>query len=292
MRWLLSLSLVLGFVACDSPGSGTPCVDCGLPDGFVRDVFDARDDIDTRADTEITLPDVSDDATPIECLDGLTRCVGELVETSINGHFVATQQCESNQICRNGACRANECASGVTECRDAVVRTCTDGLWQTVESCQYGCDGGTTCAVRGSDQCAEIWRCVEEARCIADNNVNQGCVDQCKLEGTGETGAEVQLIADCFDECSGNLTCIVQYCIPKLTSCRFPRTGNGTCDALSNCVAGCFTDQCVTTCYSGASRDAQTTYMQWANCDRLVCGGSSGCPDCQAYRSTCLFEEP
>lgn len=291
MRSTVLLGLVLGFVACDSPGSGTPCtVDCAFPDTVTSDGFEVRDTVDTSDDTEVTLPDVAGDATPIECLDGLTRCVGELVETCIGGHFVATQQCESNQVCRNGACRANECTSGDSECRDAVVRACADGQWQSVETCQYGCDGAR-CATRGTDECGEVWRCVEEAGCVRSGVVDQSCVDQCKVEGTGETAAEVQLIADCFDECGEDDGCVVQYCIPKVTPCRFPKTGNGTCDALADCVSGCFTDACVTTCYASASRDAQSTYMQWANCERLVCNGFSGCSECQSYRSRCLFEE-
>ncbi len=284
MRWL---SLCLLFVACDAPGSGAPCVDCVPPEVAGGDV---SVEVDATPETEVVLPEVTGDATPIECVDGLTRCVGELVEQCIEGHFVATQQCAGNQICSNGACMNNECTSGVSECNGEVVRTCTNGLWQTVDTCEFGCDG-EACAERGSNDCGEIWRCVEEAGCYRNGSFNEACVEECKNEGTGEIAFEVQRIVDCIAGCGGEGMCQVQQCVPMLTTCRYERSGNGTCDALANCANGCFNDGCYDGCYAVASRNAQTTYMQWANCQQLVCGGSPGCPDCQVYESTCLFEE-
>ena len=63
-----------------------------------------------------------------------------------------------------------------------------------------------------------------------------------------------------------------------------------TCDALAQCANGCFDDGCVQTCYAAASRDAQTNYMQFANCPQLLCDGFQGCPECSGYESRCLFE--
>lgn len=279
--------LVLSFialVACDSPGgrSGeSPCLqDPNLPtcqrDTSTPDDVGPSDADDATTAADSALPDV-DGSGPIECLAGLSRCDGNLVEQCLDGHWVATTQCTGTTACQDGACIAVECQNEAARCNADAAETCVDHRWQERERCEFGCADGACVPA----SCADIMSCLRN-KGTCTFTPGDPCHDACTASADEASFNEFQAIIRCYDDQAGEGRIV--ECVPLEAACAFPVAGDGTCAALFSCAGNCTNNTCVETCYERASQPAQVAYLSYARCQAFC----PGCFECTEYRESCI----
>ncbi|GEM_PF-6935542 len=213
------------------------------------------------------------------CKDEEKQCVGNYVESCINGKWEKAQK-ECDHFCQDGECK--ECLNGAKQCLadDNIVQNCVDGQW-TNNECEYGCN-------QERSECNE---CKNESKRCADNTVEE-CRD-------GKWGMETKCAEEqvCFDN-----RCIDCYPGSKICDSNGKREcdSNGFWGAAVECKNGCNGNECKDCDPAMGSKSCRDNHLfvcgndnQWVledSCESFGCGykedGEASCKICKVNECT------
>ena len=123
---------------------------------------------------EETCPDICQQGKCV-CESGKTKCDNNnRVQTCINGNWWITEIC--SDICQEGKC---VCEDGKTKCSNNELQTCTLGQWTTTKTCNLGCHNGKCDACKDNEKrCSgkDIQTCTNGAW-VTQNTCKVNCKD-------------------------------------------------------------------------------------------------------------------